>query len=266
MAKKEEELFKEWVADLEGKLKNDEERQAFAIYSKSEAGIENLRGSMRRAEFDRRLNTIHETQRQLEVSEATLKAERQRLEKWFNDEQPKNANLVAELSTLKSRLREFTDEDAPPPAAATAAQGLSIKNEDFERLSKRLDLLDGNLPRVMGDMTAIIKRSLKEDIDIDPREVIAYSIKHQVDPFRAYEDLTHDTRAERFQKEREDSLAAAREEGRKDALKTIKSSPDHIRTPGPNVVDTLWKNEVPTNKHDRVAGAVKEFLEMGAQS
>lgn len=264
MAKKEEEAFKEWVSELESKLKTDEEKSAFSVFSQSEAGRESLRGSMRRGEFDRRLNDLHETRQQLEVKEATLKNKHAELAQWYNEEAPKNQALVQELNTLKTKLREVTGEDDIPAARATLAQGQPSKSEDFSKLEQRLNLLDGNTPRLLGDMAAIVKRSIKEDFDIDPREVIAYSIKHQVDPFRAYEDITHEARAERFEKDRETEREKWKEEGKKEALKTIKSSPDHIRTPGPNVVDFLRGVDPPSTPRTRVDAAVRDFMEMGA--
>ena len=261
MAKKEDELFKEWVTDVQSGLETEDEKKAFEVFASSKAGRETLRGGMRRQEFDKRLNEIHEQRNQLEVADRVLKSKIQENKEWFESEAPKNQALVQELNALKSKLREATGEDDPPPAQQTVAQ-VPFKIEEYENLKKEFGLLNANLPRVMGDMTAIIKRSIKEDFDIDPREVIAYSIKNQVDPYRAYEDLTHEARAERFEKDREKQLADAREEGRKEGLKTIKSSPDHIRTPGPNVVDYLRTIETPVNRRDRVDASVKDFLEL----
>lgn len=262
MAKiKEEELFKDWVSEVSAGLETDDEKAAFEVFASSKAGRETLRGGMRRAEFDRRLNALHETNRQLETKEEILKDKSARLEQWYTEEAPKNQALVQELTSLKNKLKEATGEEIPA-AAATLNQGQPFKNEELDKLNKRMDLLDGNMPRVLGDMTAIIKRSIKEDFDIDPREVIAYSIKHQVDPFRAYEDITHDARAERFEKDREAEREKWKEEGKKEALKTIKSSPDHIRTPGPNVVDFLRSIETPTNRRDRIDASVKDFMEL----
>ncbi len=263
MAKKEDELFKEWVADVQAGLDTEDEKKAFEVFSLSKAGRETLRGGMRRQEFDKRLNELHETRQQLEVADRVLKSKIQENKDWYDQEAPKNQALVQELNALKSKLREATGEDDLPAAAATVAQQ-PFKNEDFEALKKKMDLFDANLPRIMGDMAAIIKKSSDEKFDIDPREVIAYSIKHQVDPFRAYEDITHEARAERFEQDREEEKKKWIEEGRKEALKTIKSSPDHVRTPGPNIVDFLQKGEVPQTRNDRVAASVREFLEMGA--
>lgn len=268
MAKKEDDLFKEWVEEISGSLKTEEERKAFEVFSASDAGRETLRGGMRRKEFDRRLNDINEARRAVEAADEKLKSDAQAYKEWYDQEKPKNAALVQELTSLKAQLKDLTGDD-PPPSAQTVAQ--SPLNADYvkmlEDLNKKVEMFDKNLPRLHGDMSAIIKRSIQENIDIDPRDVIAYSIKHQVEPFRAYEDLTHDTRQERFEQERENEKKRWIEEGKKEALKTLKSSPDHIRTPGPSIVDYLQKdNTTPSNRNDRVSSAVKDFLELQSQS
>jgi len=263
MAKKEEELYKEWIEEVSGKLKSEDEKRAFELFSNSDAGRETLRGGMRRAEFDRRLNELHETRRQLETAAEDLKSNDSAIREWYAKEKPKNEELVKELETLKSRLREFSDDDAPPPSAQTFAQ-TPFSKEELEALKekvKKVDLFDANLPRLQGEMFAIIKQSLKEGFDVDPRDVIAYATKNRVDPFRAYEDLTYEARQEKFEKDRDEALKKAKEEGRREALSNLKSSPDHMRTPGPSIVDRLQGTELYATKRERVDAAVRDFLE-----
>lgn len=264
MAKREEELYQEWLKDVSSNLSSDEEKNAFATLLKNEsAAKEMLRGGMRRQEFDRRLNEVHEANRQLTAASESLKSDREKLKEWYSEQAPKNAALLEELTELKSKLREVTGDDDPPPAQRTTEQLPSGLVEKLQKLDQKVDLFDQNLPRFQADMFAIIKKSIKEDIDIDPREITAYSIKHQVEPFRAYEDLTHDIRLERFEQERESEKKKWIEEGKKEALRSIKSSPDHIRTPGPTIFDQLAKTETPQTRGERVNAALKDFYEMG---
>lgn len=268
MAKKEEELYKEWVKEIESGLETDEQRNAFEIFKSTNAAREALRGGMRRGEFDRRLNELHETRRQLEAADEALKSKHEELNKWYQSEAPKNAALVEQLEELRSKLREFGDEGNPPPSRETAAQ-LPFSKEKLEALeakANKVDAIDQYLPRLTGEMFAIMKKSIQEGFDVDPRDIIQYAAKNRVDTWRAYEDLTMEARQEKFEKDREDEKKKWLEEGRKSALSSLRSSPDHIRTPGPNVVDLLKDEKtVFANKSDRVNAAVKEFLEMGAQ-
>lgn len=268
MAKKEEDLFREWVQEVSSGLETEEEKKAFEVFAASKAGRETLRGGMRRGEFDRRLNDLHETRRQLETAEEELKSKHAALKEWYDKEAPKNLRLSEELIALKAKLREFTDDDDVPAAAATVAQ-MPYNKEEFEAIQeklKKIDLFDANLPRLMGEMTSIVKKSIQEGFDVDPRDVIAYASKNRVDPFRAYEDLTYEARQEKFEQNRENELKKAREEGRREALSNLKSSPDHIRTPGPSVTDSLFEGKAFPTKRERVDSAVRDFLEMGSGS
>lgn len=268
MARKEEELFKEWVGEVSSSLETEEERRAFETFSQSKAGRETLRGGMRRAEFDRRLNELHENRRQLEAAEEALKSKGSELRQWYETEAPKNEQLVAQLNELKSRLREVSGDDDVPAASSTVAQ-LPYNKEEFDALKekvKKIDLLDQNMPRFTGEMFSILKRSIQEGFDVDPRDVIAYASKNRVDPFRAYEDLTYEARQEKFETDRETEKKKWKEEGRKEALSNMKSSPDHIRTPGPSITDGLFEGKTFPNKQERVSAAVRDFLEMGSPS
>lgn len=267
MAKKEDELFKEWVQEVSSGLETEEEKRAFEVFSQSKAGRETLRGGMRRGEFDRRLNELHETRRQLETAEEALKSKSAELREWYEREAPKNSQLVEELNTLKSRLREVSGGDDDIPAAAATVAQSPYSKEELEAIKAKVakvDMFDQNLPRLLGELAAITKKSLQEGFDVDPRDVIAYATKNRVDPFRAYEDLTYEARQEKFEKDREDERKKWKEEGRKEALSNLKSSPDHIRTPGPNVVDHLREDKAYPNRNERVGAAVRDFLEMGS--
>lgn len=254
MSKREDEQFQAWVEEVSKKTK-PEEADAFKLWAASDAAREVFRGTIGQAELYRRMNELAETRKELE-------AMREELEGWYETEAPKNEALLKERDELKAQL-ETLGTGGPPPATGT---GLQISAQDLDEIkerSKKAEVLDRLLPAVLGDMSAVLKDSIKNNFDIDPREVIKLSLQQGIEPYRAYEILTAEERQARYEASQEAEKKKWFEEGRRAALT---NSPDHLQPSGPSVVDYLKDlNKDPAKRgperDDRIASALKEFAE-----
>jgi hypothetical protein len=127
----------------------------------------------------------------------------------------------------------------------------------------KVEALDRLIPAVLADMGTVLKDSIKNNFDVDPREVIQLSLKQGIEPYRAYEILTAEERQKRYEAEQEAQRKKWFEEGRRAAM--ANNSPDHLQPSGPSVVDYLQQLNKeaakPADRADRIGAAMKEFME-----
>jgi hypothetical protein len=256
VSKREDEKYEKWVEEL-SKQVDEDEKEDFEKWSKTNFAKESYRGYLREQEFYRKLNELTEKTQKLEETKTEL-------QEWFDAEKPKNAALIRERDELKSQLEEL-GVDGPPPAAAPTGLSLSAeKLAELEAKAAKVDVLDRLIPAALGEMSLVLKDSIKNNFDIDPREVIKLSLEKSIEPYRAYEILTADERQKRHEAEREAEKKKWFEEGRRSAQAT--PSPDHLQPSGPSVLDYLAETNKDASKSvgdrtSRIASALKELSE-----
>lgn len=257
MSEKEDKKFAAWVDELSKQVEADE-REPFEAWAKTKSARETYRGYLREQEFHRKYNEVQQQAAEVEDAKEQLAA-------WYEEEAPKNAALLKEREELKAQLAELGLE-GPPPAPSTP--GFSLSPDEFAELKKKADkveALDKLIPAVLADMGAVIKDSIKNNFDIDPREVIKLSLQQGIEPYRAFEILTADERQKRHEASQKAERDKWFEEGRRSAL--TKNSPDHLQPSGPSVVDYLQglnkETARPSERGDRINAALKEFMEGG---
>lgn len=255
MSKREDERFQAWVEEL-SKQVEPEEKEAFEGWVQTKSAKEAYRGYLREQEFHRKYNEVNSQAREVEELKEQLAA-------WYEEEAPKNEALLKERNELKAQLAEL-GLDGPPPASSTP--GLSLTQDELTDLKKKADkveALDKLIPAVLADMSLVIRDSIKNNFDIDPREVIQLSLRQGIEPYRAFEILTADERQKRYEAAQKAEKEKWFEEGRRSAL--TKNSPDHLQPSGPSVVDYLQNlNKATTaapSGPDRVSAALKEFVD-----
>lgn len=254
MSKKEDAAFQAWVEELEEKVE-PEEKEAFAAWVQTKSAREAYRGYLREQDYHRKQSVIDQEKERLEGI-------REQLEAWYEEEAPKNEALLKERDELRAQL-ETLGSGGPPPAKETP--GVKISAQDLEEIrskAQKAEVLDKLLPAVLGDMSMVLKDSIKNGFDVDPREVIKLSLQQGIEPYRAYEVLTADERAKRYEAAQEAEKKKWFEEGRRSAMT---NSPDHLQPSGPTVIDYLkGLNDgkvAATSKDSRLSDAMKEFAE-----
>lgn len=256
MSKKEDELFKAWGQEMMNEVAADEQ-DALKAWLALPIARETYRGTVGEKELYRRMN-------ELDASKKELEQARKELETWYEDESPKNAALIAERDALREQLASGTGN--PPAAQGT---GINLSAEDLASLraqGAKAEVLDRLLPAVLGDMSAVLKDSIKNNFDIDPREVIKLSLQQGIEPWRAYQNLTAEERQQRAEKSHEDERKKWFEDGRRSAMT---NSPDHLQPSGPSVVDYIQSLNKAVDqggvrapeRADRVSAAMKELME-----
>jgi hypothetical protein len=258
MSRKEDEAFQKWADELAEKVE-PAEADAFKVWAKTDAAREVFRGTIGQAELYRRMNEVATEKKEIESARAELQT-------WYDEEAPKNAELLKERDELKAQLAEL-GLGGPPPAASTP--GPTLSSEELEGIKAKLakvEALDRLIPAVLADSMRIGQDAAKNDFDYDPNEVIQYSLKQGVEPWRAYQILTRDERERRAAKAHDEEKKKWIEEGRRQAL--TNNSPDHLQPSGPSVVDYLKDLNKQTgaaasgpDKDSRVSSAMKEFIE-----
>ena len=262
MSKREDEAFEQWTEELSKKV-TAEEAEAFKVWAKTDAAREVFRGTIGQTELYRRMN-------ELDRDKKSLASERQELESWYEQESPKNDALIKERDELRAQLAELGLAGGPPPATTTPGSSLSAEElAALKAAAAKAETLDRLIPAVLGDMAMVLQDSARNNFDIDPREVIKFSLQNGIEPYRAYLELTSDERQKREEAKQEAERKKWFEEGRRAAL--TNHSPDHLQPSGPSVVDYLQGlNKVaanagatvaPPTRDDRVSAAMKEFVE-----
>lgn len=269
MAKKSTEAqYQAWLKDVESKLSDESQKQAFRTLTDSEAGKELFGGHLREADYYQRLNDYNEEKRELEKAQREFEQKQTALYGWYEEQAPKNDRLIKQTETLtrqlaayKAKLAEEGLEDVEGVERMTAAVQDVAKREDVEKIQKDIDqrmkMLDRALPNVLADVTDITYRIIKEGYKVNPKDVFEYSMKNGVALPLAFDALTKDERSAKEAKAREDEIAKAREEGRREALSKF-PTPDLLRGSGPSLVERL--NNAPADRQSRVDSAVAEYL------
>lgn len=259
---REDTLYEDWKREVAGKLPEDV-RTSFTALTEHEAGREVFRGNLRRADYDRRVGEVE--------------AERRRLKEWFEGEAPKNPQLVAQNQELAQKLASYEktlkdyglENDLSTPNPNTAPSPSVVRKDDIEQIrremNQKINGLDQALPALLGDLSTVIHRSIKEGYNIDPREVIAYAAENRVNPIQAFESLTTNERSRRAVADQKVLEEKWKDEGRREALSKL-PSPTYIRPAGPTVVEQLNNKDFASDARTRVGDSVKAFLEGGYAS
>jgi hypothetical protein len=255
MSKKEDAAFQAWADELVEQV-DPEEQEAFQSWIMTKSARETYRGYLREQDYHRRTNVIEEEKQK-------VAAIREELENWYEEEAPKNEALLRERDQLKAQL-ELVGSGAPPPAKGTP--GVNISAQDLDEIrqnGQKAQVLDKLLPAVLGDISAVLKDSIKNDFDVDPREVIKLSLQQGIEPWRAYMNITAEERSSREEKAQEAERKKWFEEGRRAAL--TNNSPDHLQPSGPTVIDYLKTlndgKSKESSRDDRLAASLREFAE-----
>lgn len=256
MSRKEDQAFKEWGEALAAEV-GDDEKEALAAWLALPVAREVFRGTLAQEKLYTELNKIADERRELEEKEAAL-------DSWFEEEKPKNEKLLKERDQLKAQLAAVGAGD-PPPAEGTPAPSLSPEVlAELKKTQQKLDTLDKLLPAVIGDVARMVKDSVENKFDIDPREAIKLSVQKGVEPWQAYQALTAEERQKRAEAAQEAERKKWFEEGRRSVTT---NSPDHLKPAGPSVVDYLQNlnktaGAKPMEASDRVSAALAALQEV----
>lgn len=279
MSKREDEDFAKWLGDRMGELKGKDPDAAkhLEALASSEAGRELYRGSIREADYYRRLNEHTETKRQeearLQEERKAFEADLQKQTEWFKKAKPEYETAVKQreeykrkLDAYEKQLKELGVESPNPPAA----QPPHADNEEIVALKKmvsdygtRVEQMDRAFPQFMTQLAEVAFQSNKEGFNVPPSKIMETVFSDNVSPVLAYEKLTKEERVKRATAELEKRLEEAKELGRKEALSSLQN-PGRIPLSAPSMVDTLRSGEAPglTDPTARRDAAIAEFLEM----
>lgn len=227
MSVKEDRLFNEWVEGLIKEVGEDE-REDVKKWAALPIAREVYRGTLAQEKLYTELNKINAERQEIAAREAELA-------EWFESEKPKNEKLLAERDALRAQLAEL-GSGGPPPSEQT---GVQLSPEDLAAIKatqQKLEHLDKLLPAVIGDVARIVKDSVENKFEIDPREAVKLSIQKGTDPWSAYLAITQEERQKREEASREAERKKWYEEGRRSVTT---NSPDHLQPSGPSVVDYL---------------------------
>lgn len=258
MSKQEDEAFAKWKEELAAKLQNPEDQELWNKFTEKELARDLYRGTIREADYYRRLNELDKTKKDLEQRDKQLKDDVERLDAWYAKESVERVQLQKERDEAMKKLHELGLGDDNEPSVA--------RRDEVEELKKTLSMVNERTPKVLADLTRVAIKSMKEGFDIDPDAIVQYSMKNRVDINRAYEVLTQEAREKKTQEDIEKRIADAREEATREALSKI-PQPGFVR-PNPamspayqRLVDGV-KSKGDSERVSRAVAALRE-LEAG---
>lgn len=241
--------FREWLQELAEskitKIKDPERRAALervlAVAKDDEETEEALReifrGGLREFEFHKRLNALHEIERErgqkheewkkfrddVETEYNAVKEERDRLKHQI-DEQAKALERVGLIDDA-AKLREQGDD-----ALATLKKELDETKASLKQHEEAIMRVSAGAPTFMVEFVKSANKYRKEGFEFDEEDVYRSIVeaKGSLPVALAFEDAIREQRDERKQKELDEKLKKAKEEGRQEAL-TQKVAPDALR-------------------------------------
>lgn len=254
MSKREDEAYAAWLEEIEASLPSEDAVEAFKVLAETDAGRDLYRGTLREKDYYTKLNKLNADREEVEKAQ-------EELTEWYENEQAIKEQIIKERDALRKAAGE-QPQDGPPN------QQVGISPEEFAVIrakAAKVDAIDKLLPRVLGDLGAVLQDAQKNGYDVDAREIMQASVQSGVDPYNAYLKLTGKQREERAKQALEDQQKKWYEEGRRAALSG--DAPDHVQPAGPNVYDMLTAPEkegtpsVAQQSQGRVSDAVRAFRE-----
>lgn len=285
MKKKVEAEYQEWIKEQEAKLPEALKAHFQALVSDEQVGVDIFGGHLREADYHRKTNALYEQDKELGAKAAELERARQQIaydaaqmKQWSDVNIPRAQQahreaerLAKQVEQLAAKLKEYGLKDEAEQVVKEHNQTVNFdakpdgRQEVLEQLLQRQTQMDVNQPLLMRDLMKVSRRSVKEGFDIDEDQLMEFSMKNRVDLVTAYEKLTEKPRLEKQEKEFEERLRKAREEGERTAISRL-SSPDRLRPAGPLAADfATQSSNVITNQQDRISKAVEEFLSLPPQ-
>jgi hypothetical protein len=264
MAKKP--TFDAWLEDTKKGLETDEQQKALDLLVSSEKVKNNIFGGyLRESDYYRKVNDFNEAKVRLDTEESAFKAQKEQWTSWYQDAQTEYSQALKDKEELERKLKYETIEDEPTGKVDSRFKTeLEELRKKVEIAESRTNVLDQSSTRLIVDMTKIMADAMKNGYSVDPDDVMNYSINNKVDPYSAYERITRDERLERFEADEKKKLAAAREEGYKEAMQKTGSSPDRLPRGGPSTLE-FFTGSTPVNlgnQNDRLAAASQAYLKM----
>lgn len=268
----EQQAFETWKAEIAAKLTDPAEKAAFDKV----ADLEVFKGNLRTQEFHKRVSDLDKAKKDWETK---TQSEYRQMGDWYTKAQAEAAKIKEENDKLKLALRKRRDgaddlDDLLDPAAARTTDDLvvgSVKKEDLDQLTNKLQEIDRNAPAYTNLMMRLGFRAIKENLEFDPEKLFEAAQTNRCDLERAFDILAAPTRAERAEADVKARIEKAREEARAEALSNI--PPDRVRAAQapPPAIARLFANQDPQAQviqgdPARVSAAVAEWAKMQAEN
>lgn len=274
MGVKEDREYEKWLGEVKSKLPAAKQAlidQVFASDDTKEVGLEIYRGHLGQSEIGRRMSEIDRAKKDFEVEQRKFGEEKIAIQKWFNDELPKNqrlqrdyASLAAERDRLAGVLKESGVDESDLPAARPVPQAGTVSGDDMDRMQRQVNqlgfLLNTALPQVMKRTLTVADKAIREGWKVNGGDIFDHALKTGVAPEQAFDDLVREQREERAAEREKKMIETAKEEGRREVL-ARGSSPDHLGAPGPSSLDSLRLSDSsrPSDHRSRVEAALESF-------
>jgi hypothetical protein len=217
LSKKEDAQFQAWIAERESSLSNKPEKlQAFkTLLAEDDSDARELfRGGLREADYYRRLNEHQTKEKEVDERERFIGSKEQELRKWWEENAPKNEQLLrekrdlaAKLEQAQTSLRSIGLEDEAEKLKSIRADAVATPNpssDELKALKQRLEVFERGMPGLLSQLGDVTDRALRENFKVKPSDIIAYSSKNNVPLNIAFDQLTADERAERAQKDQDE--------------------------------------------------------------
>lgn len=272
MSKKEDALYKEWIEERQAKLKGATLEAFNTLIGDDSEARDIFRAGLRESDYYTRLNELSAARKAQETEHTAWAAKQAEWEGWYNEEAPKARALADEKAALAARLDAaeakltsigMGDDVASMRNTLEKARTDKVGEEKFKAIEAKLNTIERGLPGLLAQYGGVLTRVAKENWRVDPAAIVDFSAKQNVDLETAFQRLTAVEREERGKTSLDEQLKKAKEDGRREALSTMTSSPDRQRLPGPSIVDSLKDPKGMGDRQTRVNSAIQDLIEMG---
>lgn len=267
---KEDVLFQEWLEETAAAFEDPADKAAFEAFAQKPAGKNVFKGHLRENRFHQKMSEVDQKEKQLEAEHFNLTQKASELDVWYKENLPVTQRLKDDKSELTRQLEAARSELAELGLDVRGHERKGAVSEDLEKrwkdaearnaaLEARVIAMDTNFPIILGEFLDVSHKANKENYDVSPRDIMNYTMKKRVDPQTAFNELTATEREKREEAKFAKAIEKAKEEGRREALKSTVHSPDRLR-PALPFFQTL-KPAVADDKDARASEAIAIFMD-----
>jgi hypothetical protein len=263
MAKKtSDELFQAFLADVMATVPTDQRDTVEKVLKDERVSAKMKEGVLARSDYSRMMDEgrteLNSARQQFDGEVAEARARIAGWEEWYGTASKQVADSTGKLKQYRERFGELDGTAAPKEK--------SLSEEEFQRkLTEELQKHDIAAITFATDLTSVQIEHLKEFKEtLDPNKLIETATKRGIGIKQAYQELVAPKIREREEKRFQDAVAAAKEEGRREAVSNHRlpfSGPTE-----PHVLDSINRSDTPRTEGDRVAAATKRWLELRSQA
>lgn len=273
---KAEDAYKEWFEkEFLPSVSEDKRDAVKAALLENEVAKNSF---LRQADYTKKTTELSKERQQLEASARDTAARLQKWNDWWANAKPtleaqqqkaKQADeLARKAAAYEAQLREYGLLEDHPTQTPGTPRSRPVSDDyasELEALKRQVGAIDTGALNYSTTMANLAYRAAKDGFDFDANTILEYSRQNGVSPVQAYEAITYPARQALWEKQYNEEIEKAKEEGKREVLSKM-PLPDRLRAPEPGSLDLLAAAPDLGDRNTRMSEALKAFTEAGETS